>query len=197
MENSIRSPGQHVQDDDDDPFDVEVVGGGDQSIMPTGFKAQAKDMDLFNPASAAARHGIIEPKEDIFPEYKNANRAQEETKADFNPFKTKEDVAPTISMDDIKPPAKQDSPKFQQVGSPQFQNNSPPVETTNPAFSQLSLPGSSASAALILKNTNNQDEAWTRGIMKDLEKVNDVMVDQFNLLQQRLNSMSKNLANTS
>jgi hypothetical protein len=29
----------HPMDEEDDPFDVEVVGGGDQSIMPTGYKA--------------------------------------------------------------------------------------------------------------------------------------------------------------
>lgn len=85
-------------------------------MMPTAFRAKDKTLDQFNPASAAARHGIVSPHEDVFPEYKNANRAPEETKAeDFNPFKTKEDVAPVTNADVAKPApdfAKQESPKF-------------------------------------------------------------------------------------
>jgi DNA anti-recombination protein RmuC len=38
---------------------------------------------------------------------------------------------------------------------------------------------------------------WTQTVIRDLERVNDCMVDQFSKLQDRLNSMSKNLAQTS
>jgi hypothetical protein len=76
----------------DDLFAEEDMGGGDQSLAPPiGYKATDKDM--FNPASAAARHGLVQPKEDVFPEYVNrAGRELENTA--FNPFTSSEDVAP-------------------------------------------------------------------------------------------------------
>lgn len=113
FENSIRSPPAN-DEGDDDLFQEDDMGGGDQSIAPTVFKAKDKSKDMFNPASAAARHGVISPNEDIFPEYKNANRVEEDKTMEFNPFKSSEDVAPVVQPDKMPKEQfeRQESPKF-------------------------------------------------------------------------------------